>query len=52
MAILTVTSKANSGAGSLRETISKAKAGDTIQFASSLANQTITLSSQLRLTKT
>ena len=51
MAILTVTSKANSGAGSLRETISKAKAGDTIQFASSLANQTITLSSQLQIDK-
>lgn len=45
MAILTVTSKADSGAGSLRETISKAQAGDTIIFASSLANQTITLSS-------
>jgi predicted outer membrane repeat protein len=51
MAILTVTSKANSGAGSLREMISKAQAGDTIKFASSLANQTITLSSQLNIDK-
>jgi predicted outer membrane repeat protein len=51
MAILTVTSKANSGAGSLRETISKAQAGDTIKFASSLANQSITLSSNLKIDK-
>jgi hypothetical protein len=51
MANLTVTSKADSGTGSLREAISKAKAGDTIQFASSLANQTITLSSKLTIDK-
>jgi hypothetical protein len=51
MANLTVTSTADSGTGSLREAISKANAGDTIQFASSLANQTITLSSQLNIDK-
>jgi predicted outer membrane repeat protein len=43
MAIVTVTTIADSGAGSLREAIAAARSGDTIQFAASLANQTITL---------
>jgi predicted outer membrane repeat protein len=43
--IITVTSNADSGSGSLRNAIATAQAGDTIQFASSLANQTITLTS-------
>lgn len=43
--IITVTSIADSGSGSLREAIATAQAGDTIQFDSSLANQTITLTS-------
>jgi hypothetical protein len=52
LAILTVTSTADSGAGSLREAIAKAQAGDTIQFAPSLANKTITLTSgQLNVAK-
>ena len=43
--IITVTSNADSGSGSLRNAIATAQAGDTIQFDSSLANQTITLTS-------
>lgn len=43
MAILTVTNTNNSGAGSLRDTIAKAQAGDTIQFSSTLASKKITL---------
>jgi hypothetical protein len=42
---LTVTSAADSGAGSLRADIAAAQAGDTIAFAPSLAGQTITLTS-------
>ncbi|MGB5968010.1 MAG: hypothetical protein WA865_02190 [Spirulinaceae cyanobacterium] len=38
---LTVTNTADKGKGSLRETINNAKSGDTIIFASSLANKTI-----------
>ncbi|MEQ8468160.1 DUF4114 domain-containing protein [Coleofasciculus sp. E1-EBD-02] len=45
MTIITVTSAADSGAGSLRAAITQAQPGDTIEFASSLANQTITLTS-------
>jgi hypothetical protein len=45
LGILTVTSLADSGAGSLREIINQAQNGDTIKFASNLANQTITLTS-------
>lgn len=45
MAIITVTSTADSGAGSLRAAIAAAKSGDTIQFAPNLANQTIKLTS-------
>ncbi|WP_017721296.1 putative Ig domain-containing protein, partial [Kamptonema formosum] len=52
LAILTVTNNADSGAGSLRQAIANAAAGDTIQFAPTLANQTITLTSgQLNVTK-
>ncbi|MBD2327491.1 Calx-beta domain-containing protein [Alkalinema sp. FACHB-956] len=47
LALVTVTNTNNSGAGSLREAIANAKTGDTITFAANLANQTITLSSQL-----
>ena len=36
---------ADSGAGSLRATIAAADNGDTINFASSLSGQTITLTS-------
>jgi predicted outer membrane repeat protein len=45
MAIIQVKSAADSGQGSLRAAIAAAKSGDTIQFASSLANQTIRLTS-------
>ncbi len=52
LAVLTVTTAADSGAGSLREAIAAAQSGDTIQFAASLANQTITLTSgQLTIDK-
>jgi hypothetical protein len=48
----TVTSAADSGAGSLRATIAEAGNGDTITFARSLRGQTITLTSgQLAVTK-
>ena len=47
---LTVTNNNDSGAGSLRQAIADAESGDTIVFDSSLANQTITLtSSQLEI---
>ncbi|MDY6804074.1 MAG: choice-of-anchor Q domain-containing protein [Cyanobacteriota bacterium] len=45
MAIITVNNTNDSGAGSLREAIANANSGDTITFDSSLANQTITLTS-------
>ncbi|KAB8332985.1 hemolysin [Scytonema tolypothrichoides VB-61278] len=45
MSTINVTSNADNGAGSLREAIAQAQSGDTIQFDSSLANQTITLTS-------
>jgi predicted outer membrane repeat protein len=48
---LTVTSSADSGAGSLRQAIADAVAGDTIKFDSSLSGATITLASQLVLSK-
>jgi hypothetical protein len=49
---LTVTSAADKGSGSLRDTITNAKSGDTILFAPSLNGQTITLTSdQLTLNK-
>ncbi|MBH8571564.1 type I secretion C-terminal target domain-containing protein [Nostocaceae cyanobacterium CENA369] len=52
MAIINVTTSADSGAGSLRAAIASAQAGDTIKFASTLANKTITLTSgQLSITK-
>jgi hypothetical protein len=44
-ATLTVTTTADSGVGSLRDTIAAASAGDTIQFAAALNGQTITLTS-------
>jgi hypothetical protein len=43
--ILTVTNTADSGAGSLRDTLSAAVSGDTIQFDPSLNGETILLSS-------
>jgi predicted outer membrane repeat protein len=52
MSVITVTSTADSGQGSLREAIAQAKAGDTIRFAPSLANQTILVTSrQLQIDK-
>lgn len=45
MAIITVTSTADSGAGSLRAAIASARAGDVIRFDGRLANQTIRLTS-------
>jgi hypothetical protein len=48
----TVTSSADSGQGSLREALASAQPGETITFAPSLANQTITLTSgQLEITE-
>lgn len=44
-AILTVTTTADSGAGSLRAAIAAANNGNTIQFDSSLNGQIITLTS-------
>ncbi len=52
MAIINVTTTADSGAGSLRSAITSAQAGDTIKFASTLANKVIKLTSgQINLTK-
>src|SRR5882724_260164 len=49
---LTVTNTSDKGPGSLRATITNAKSGDTIVFASSLNGQTITLiSDQLTINK-
>ncbi len=45
MSVITVTSIADNGTGSLRAAIAQSQSGDTIQFASNLANQTITLTS-------
>jgi hypothetical protein len=45
LSALTVTTAADSGAGSLRAEIAAAKSGDIINFASSLKGQTITLTS-------
>jgi hypothetical protein len=42
---LIITTTADSGAGSLRDTIATASAGDTIEFAPGLSGQTITLTS-------
>src|SRR5207248_7807597 len=51
-ATLTVTNANDKGSGSLRATITNAKSGDTIVFASSLNGQTITLTSdQLTINK-
>lgn len=52
MATITVTNTKDNGAGSLRDVISRTQAGDTIKFASTLANKTITLTSgRLEITK-
>ena len=51
MAIITVTSSADYGDGTLRQAVLDAQSGDTIKFDSSLSNQTITLSSGLWLNK-
>jgi hypothetical protein len=45
LSVLTVLSNADSGVGSLRDTIAAAQSGDTIVFDPSLAYETITLSS-------
>jgi len=51
MAIITVTSIADSGKGTLREAILKANSRDTIRFDSALANKTIRLKEQLVVDK-
>ncbi|WP_404784411.1 choice-of-anchor Q domain-containing protein [Altericista sp. CCNU0014] len=52
MAIITVTTANDSGVGSLRTAIASAQAGDTITFASDLANQTIALTTgEITITK-
>ncbi|MBI5842518.1 MAG: cadherin domain-containing protein [Chloroflexi bacterium] len=48
---LTVTTNADSGAGSLRNIITSASAGNTINFDAGLAGQTITLLSTLTIDK-
>src|SRR6516165_6363168 len=49
---LTVTNAFDKGPGSLRDTITNAKSGDTIVFSASLDGQTITLTSdQLTINK-
>ncbi|MBW4469871.1 MAG: putative Ig domain-containing protein [Stenomitos rutilans HA7619-LM2] len=45
MSIITVNNINDSGTGSLRDAIARAQSGDTIQFSSRLANQTIRLTS-------
>ncbi|MBW4467654.1 MAG: hypothetical protein KME07_19685 [Pegethrix bostrychoides GSE-TBD4-15B] len=49
MAIITVTSTADSGAGSLRAAVTAAGSDDTIRFAPALANQTISLNSRVEI---
>jgi predicted outer membrane repeat protein len=44
---LVVTNTNDSGAGSLREAIGNAESGDTIKFAASLVDRTITLNSEI-----
>src|SRR6516164_3753690 len=52
LSILTVTSAADEGPGTLRQTIAVAESGDTIQFSPSLNGQTISLTSgELQLTR-
>ncbi|WP_414586425.1 beta strand repeat-containing protein [Scytonema sp. PCC 10023] len=52
MSTITVSSTADNGAGSLRDAIAQAQSGDTIQFDPSLADKTITLTSdQLTINK-
>jgi len=48
----TVTTSADDGSGSLRDVINRASSGDIITFASSIYNQTITLLSQINISKT
>ncbi|MGL5508665.1 MAG: choice-of-anchor Q domain-containing protein, partial [Microcoleaceae cyanobacterium] len=49
MATITVNNTNDTGDGSLRAAITTARSGDIINFASGLANQTITLNSQLTI---
>lgn len=52
MTIINVTTAADNGAGSLRNAIAIAQSGDTIRFASTLANKVIKLTSgQINITK-
>ncbi|NJL51858.1 MAG: hypothetical protein HC930_05815 [Hydrococcus sp. SU_1_0] len=51
MTIITVTSSADQGSGSLRQAVIDAQSGDTIKFDAGLSNQKITLSSGLWLNK-
>jgi predicted outer membrane repeat protein len=50
-ATIIVSSTSNSGAGSLRQAIADAPAGDTITFASGLSGQTILVTSPLSISK-
>lgn len=50
-AVLTVTTNASAGAGSLRAAVTSASPNDTIVFALALENATITLSTQLFIDK-
>ncbi|HFE65717.1 MAG TPA: hypothetical protein ENJ93_00520 [Chloroflexi bacterium] len=49
--VITVTTLADSGTGSLRDAILNASAGGTIEFAPDLSGQTIVLSQELTITK-
>ena len=49
--LITVTNTADNGAGSLRQAILDATVGETIEFAPGLGGQTITLDSQLIISK-
>jgi uncharacterized repeat protein (TIGR01451 family) len=51
-ATLTVTNNANTGAGSLRNTVAAAVATDTINFNATVQGQTITLTSPITIDKT
>jgi hypothetical protein len=50
-ATITVTSINDNGIGSLRQAITDAQPGDTIDFSANLSNQTITLTNELAIDK-
>ena len=51
MAVITVTNSADFGNGTLRQAVLDAQSGDTIEFDSSLSNETITLNNGLWINK-